>query len=51
MGLQLPPVGTFPPSSPVTSGKKALSVGPAQPVPDKDPEEKLAELTELKQMK
>ncbi|KAG0037768.1 hypothetical protein BGZ82_001903 [Podila clonocystis] len=51
MGLQLPPVGTFPPSSPATSSKKALSAGPAQPVPDKDPEEKLAELTELKQMK
>ncbi|KAG0017511.1 hypothetical protein BGZ81_010718 [Podila clonocystis] len=51
MGLQLPPVGTFPPTSPATSSKKALSAGPAQPVPDKDPEEKLAELMELKQMK
>lgn len=56
-GRQLPPVGTFPPSSSsvTSSGKKALSgafsTGPVQPVPDKDPEEKMAELMELKQMK
>ncbi|KAI9235275.1 MAG: hypothetical protein BYD32DRAFT_438467 [Podila humilis] len=56
-GRQLPPVGTFPPSSSplASSGKKALSgafsTGPVQLVPDKDPEEKIAELMELKQMK